>query len=409
MSYKENAMGCVLRKETTSKGMSVLCVVLAVAMFSAVVSGCGGVRERTGGKESIGRTWEKTFGPGEAHCVQQMPDNGYVVAGEAFPHQNDHSSWLMKLDAGGNQLWRRTFQLGKYGLLTWVDLTEDGGFVIAGSMEYEIYGGNLPWYSKIDSSGKIVWQKTFQVNDQGGEAQFIQQTADGGYVIAGVAPTKWEGRIWLSRTSSTGDPIWLKTIELNPGRAMAIQTEDGGYAIASRTPGAEAVLVRTDSEGEPLWRRSYAKNAVVESIQQADDNGFILGCSTATDEETVEALLIKTDHKGNAVWKRTLGGESPIFTRCVQQTNDNGYILSGSTRSSEDEWSEAVLLKTDEKGSLLWKRTFGGEGNTHADCVQQAEDGGYILVGSSSVFGPEIETWVVKTDKDGRFTSSVDE
>ena len=96
-------------------------------------------------------------------------------------------------------------------------------------------------------------------------------------------------------------------------------------------------------------------------------------------------------------WQNTIGGEGMDDLRSVQQTNDGGYILGGSSYSNisgdktenntdtiapytNDYW----IVKTDSAGNIQWQNTIGGSDDDALRFIQQTADGGYILGGSSA-------------------------
>lgn len=86
----------------------------------------------------------------------------------------------------------------------------------------------------------------------------------------------------------------------------------------------------------------------------------------------IAALSLITSSSAYAGWWRTYGGLGDEAGYCVEQTNDGGYIVTGSP------WT---LLKLDERGNTQWKKEYGFGGN----CVHQTSDGGYIVGGGIRV------------------------
>ena len=114
-------------------------------------------------------------------------------------------------------------------------------------------------------------------------------------------------------------------------------------------------------------------------------------------------------------WRKTFGGKSDDKGISVQQTSDGGYIIVGGTKSFGGRWGSVYLIKTDDKGSEEWNKTFCEGMESYGSSVQQTSDGGYIIVGSAyttykaSYVGPHglyggyvSDVYLIKTNKNGK-------
>ena len=139
------------------------------------------------------------------------------------------------------------------------------------------------------------------------------------------------------------------------------------------------------------------------SVQQTIDNGFILtGITMSFGVGNNDIYLIKTNVHGDTLWTKTYGGESDDRSYCIQQTTDSGYIITGYTSSFGAGNKDVYLIKTDSAGDTLWTKTFGGLLDDWGNSIQQTSDGGYIILGSTESFGSgNFDFYLIKTDSDG--------
>jgi hypothetical protein len=154
--------------------------------------------------------WAKTYGgldSDRALSVQQTSDGGYIVAGGTWSFgAGNEDFFLIKTDANGNRIWARTY--GGFGddLATSVQQTSDGGYIVAGwTLSFGAGGGDI-FLMKTDASGNLQWAKTFGgMNDDG--ATSVQQTSDGEYIVAGRTWSFSAGLydIFLVKTDANGD------------------------------------------------------------------------------------------------------------------------------------------------------------------------------------------------------------
>jgi PKD repeat protein len=265
--------------------------------------------------DSLGnKLWERLYGGANddgATCVQQTTDGGYIVTGYTSSYGTGSVDvWLIKTDSLGNQQWSKT--LGGYGSDgAWcVQQTEDGGYIFTGwTYSYGPgYVGNV-WFVKTDDLGNQQWNKTFGGTDVD-RGYWVQQTTDGGYVITGYTASSGAGLddMLLIKTDTSGNEEWSKTFG-GTGRDygnMVQQTIDGGYIIAGYTlsygAGSEDVwLVKTDALGNEQWDRTYGGiySDVGYSVQQTTDMGYIIAGYTLSYGAGVhDVWLIKIEGTG---------------------------------------------------------------------------------------------------------------
>jgi hypothetical protein len=223
------------------------------------------------------------------------------------------------------------------------------------------------WYDifliKTDANGNIQWAKAY-----GGtywdSAYSVQQTSDGGYIVAGSTIPFILGYsdIFLIKTDANGNIIWAKTYgETYPDEAYSVQqTSDGGYIVAGFTysfgaGGSDAFLIKTDANGNIQWAKTYGGTRTdgAYSVQQTSDGGYIVaGATWSFGAGGFDIFLIKTDANGNVQWAKTYGGTNWDSAYSVQQTSDGGYIVAGMTWSFGAGGSDAFLIKTDAYGNI---------------------------------------------------------
>ncbi|MCK4345550.1 MAG: carboxypeptidase regulatory-like domain-containing protein, partial [Bacteroidales bacterium] len=302
-----------------------------------------------------------------------------------------------------------------------VQQTNDGGYIITGSTQNFGAGGGDVYLIKTDEYGDTLWTKTFGGSNHD-HGMSVQQTNDGGYIITGYTESFGEGDYdtYLIKTDLHGDTLWTKTFgDILSDLGLCVQqTNDGGYIITGYTKnfGAgwrrDVYLIKTNEYGDTLWTKTFGGNSVDAShhVQQTYDGGYIISGSTQSfGAGLTDVYLIKTDEYGDTLWTKTFGGSHHDEGLSVQQTNDGGYIISGSTISFGEGYRDVYLIKTDKYGDTLWTKTFGGSSTGEIGHeVQQTNDGGYIITGFIESYDPaNYDVYLIKTDEYGNIYDNI--
>jgi len=352
------------------------------------------------------QTWTRTYGGSqydEGKAVKQTSDGGYIIAGTTNSFGAGFQDvYLIKTDSLGNLIWSKTYGDSSSEGGNSLDITLDGGYIIAG---YKGYLGNSLFYLiRADSLGDTLWTRTYGPATRGG-AQCVRQTEDQGFIMVGSALDA----IYFLKVDAQGDTLWSKIISVGIGASgnAVIQTSDKGYAItgsAADTHTGYVILVKTDSLGSVEWRNAYGwawVSNIGYALQQTPDGGYIIAGMAHGGMVPGDAYLIKTDAQGNSPWSKTFGGSQDEYGYSVQQTSDGGYIVAGYT-ASFGTGGDVYLIKTSSSGDSLWARTYGGPESEVGYSVQQTADGGYIIVGNTTSFGAGYDdVYLIKTDGNG--------
>jgi len=344
--------------------------------------------------------WEKTFGGSDnekAYSIEQTTDGGYIIAGSINSYgAGEFDVYLVKTDALGNIEWEKTYGGSGTEFARSVRQTTDGGYIIAGSTNSYGAGWTDFYLVKADALGNIEWEKKYG-GSYNEEAYSIEQTTDGGYIIAGETNSYGAGEsdVYLVKADALGNIEWEKTYGGSDyEEAYSIeQTTDGGYILAGGTNSygvnGDAYLVKTDALGNKEWEKTYGGNNTeyIRSVEQTTDGGYILaGDSADFSIERYDIYLVKTDASGNIEWEKIIDSGSWDDGFSVEQTTDGGYILAGDTGSC-DVNGDAYLVKTDALGNIEWEKTVGGSDYDCAYSIKQTTDGGYIIAGDTASYG----------------------
>jgi hypothetical protein len=369
--------------------------------------------------------WTRTYGGtrvDRAYWVDETADGGFIVVGETdSPAFAPRDVYLLKTDANGDTLWKRYYggDDSDYGRAVFQTFP-DSGYMVIGTTYSFGPGRDDVYMIKTDTEGDTLWTKTYGVVGVHDHANSAQQTADGGYIIAGDKIHVWSGQghdydIYLVRTDAGGDTLWTRVFGTRTTHDFGYSVQEladgnyivGGYYGPEDESDYDIFLMKVSAEGESLWTRTYGGTGqdYGYSVALSDDGGFVIAGHTSSYGtpfvDRYDLYLIGTDAEGDTLWTRTFGGPENDYGYSVQAIPGGGYIVAGETFSFGEGQSDIFLIKTDDAGNRVWSRTFGSSGLDGVRCVKPTGDSCFILAGRTRSFGNgDYDVYMLKVSDD---------
>ena len=276
--------------------------------------------------------------------------------GDFFNSNDDF--WVLKLSSNGSLEWEKSLGGGSEDRAKDIRSTPDGGFIICGytlSNNGDVIGfhssvnGNGPydaWIVKLDFKGKIEWQKSMGGTDHD-YAYAVELTANGGYVIAGnsvsgdgdLTVTNGSSDVWIITLNSSGNIIWQKKFGgKNAEVALDIAVaSDGNYImsgystsfdgdVGSNNGSFDVWVFKISPSGVLEWQKNLGGSAVEFGycIEETKDKGFIVaGFSSSNDGD------VSGNHGENDFWIVKLSKE--VCTPTINISSPTNSICSGQS------------------------------------------------------------------------------
>ncbi|WP_432412508.1 T9SS type A sorting domain-containing protein [Rasiella sp. SM2506] len=390
--------------------------------------------------------WQNTIGGSDTDfstAFEATTDGGYIIGGYSTSNtsgdktEDSHGAtdlWIVKIDETGNITWQNTIGGSGDDFLISLKQTADGGYIVGAGSDSNISGdktensrGGLDyWILKLNSTGAIMWQKTYGGNMPEFDT-YIVETTDGGYFVGGYSdsdvngdktdPTNGQRDYWALKLDSTGVIVWQNSIggSLVDRPQAAFETADGGYIIGgfSTSPASgdksenshgenDYWIVKLDATGAIEWENTIggSESDTFRDMIQTAEGGYLVGgysksnISGDKDEDSqgdFDYWIVKLDSAGNISWQNTIGGSGIDYPRDVKQLADGSYMIAGWSNSNAtgdktedsnggyDFW----LVKLNTTGDLVSQNSIGGAGDESGTYIIPTADGGFVMNCSS--------------------------
>ena len=295
-------------------------------------------------------SWEQSYdlginGHARANAVEQAPDGGYIAAGWADNSNGNTDGYIIKVDSSGDLIWHYLYgdQDERDEFFNALALTADGGLIAAGSTD-TAEGDVGAYIARLNGTGGIVWQ--YYYGAEGNEyANAVEETTDGGFIFCGSTSSE-EGygindeAVYLVKLQSTGSVLWEKTFDYSEygdevGESVR-QTTDGGYILAGwyeqgADPGS-TLLLKLNASGIGVWARGYNWSGadIFSSVCQSADGGYTAcGRTNSFGYDSYDMLVFHVDSSGDYQWMLNFGGSDYDAGYSIRPVGADGCIIGG--------------------------------------------------------------------------------
>lgn len=317
-------------------------------------------------------------------------------------------------------LWTRTYGGSSAEGGRSVEVTADGGFIIAGYTYSFGHGQSDAYLVKTDQAGELLWAQSY-----GGPAweyaNDAAQTADGGYILAGYTTSFGVGGkdFYVVKTDPGGEVQWERTFG-GPGLDIAqdvVAARDGSYLVVGYTESFGAgendiYAVRLDAQGELVWENTYGTTGpeMGKAAVETEDGNFLLVGSSCFQAPNNDVYLVMISLEGNQLWTNTYGNSDRIeaFDRGqdVYPTSDGGFIVVGLSNASDftsPDYMDFYITKVDRNGNQVWSSNLGRSNSyDYGNGIVEAPDGTYIAAGTAQSASGNNDIYLIQVDQEGQ-------
>ena len=224
--------------------------------------------------------------------------------------------------------------------------------------------------------------------------------------------------VFLFTYSGYGQDTWVKTYGgFNQDFGLSIiSTYDGNYIYSGITSsidkdfqsmnkgGEDICVVKIDSLGNIIWKKTYGgwlNDWGIGLTETKDSNIIVIGNSSSNDGDFgglnnggTDITILKINKDGDIIWKDIVGGSEDETVRCVTNTEDGGFVITGCSMSddgdfkglrigNQDEKRDIFVVKYNSQGKIEWKNILGGTNYDEGFSILTTKDKGFLISGVS--------------------------
>ena len=397
--------------------------------------------------------WAKNFGGIDDDYYNSVItlSDGIVAVGYSYPSSFNSSDWagivgkggqdaiIVKYDFNGNIVWKKNFGGSDFDKYNSVTKVSDGIVAVGYSYHSSFNSGDWAGIAgkgnddaiivKYDFAGNVVWKNNF--GGSGYDVYNSVTTVSDGIVAVGYSGGFGSGDLSgltgkglndaiIVKYDNNGDVVWKQnfggsdrdhygSVTTVSDGIVAVGCSEGGFGNGDLSGltgkgGQDAIIVKYDNSGTVVWKNNFGGIIIdyYNSVSAVSDGIVAVGYSQGgfgsgdlsglTGKGLNDAIIVKYDNNGDVVWKQNFGGSDYDYYSSVTTVSDGivavGYSqggfgsgdLSGLTGKGGQ---DAIIVKYDNSGTIVWKKDFGGSSHDRYNSVTTVSDG-IVAVGYSN-------------------------
>ncbi|MFZ5433925.1 MAG: T9SS type A sorting domain-containing protein [Calditrichota bacterium] len=304
--------------------------------------------------------WTKTVGYAAAsrdvaYACCETSDGGFLAAGSATVSDISllQNPFVVKLNASGDTSWTRRYAYATTHEIIGMAKGRDEEYLLVGYAMAET-GYSDCFFMKIDSTGNLIWQRSYGFPLSREQVSRVASTNDGGWIACGYAEEPFGDRTFalLVRMNSDGDTLWTKILGQSNLTVAAdvISTVSNsflvcGYQFSFESPAYHAYAARLESETSSLYPISQTRNF---HLDQNYPNPFNAATTLSFSlSHTSPVSLSVFNLLGQAVYRAELGMLNAGLHRQVFDASElpSGVYLARVQAGEQSQMRKMVLLK----------------------------------------------------------------
>jgi hypothetical protein len=283
--------------------------------------------------------------------------------------------------------------------------TDDGGFVSTGLL---LDGSDRHVFLlKTNSSGDSLWVKTHP-KSVGSDGWSIKKTFDNGFIVGGyLVNIPLPQDLYILKTDSLGNKVWDNQITHQEGSfaLSVIQDNDSNYVTCGYISGNGLYICKFGQQGDTIWTKIITSQQNVQGwyIENTFDNNYII-TGTNYSGGSSNVIIIKMDYNGGVIWQKIYGTSNRDYGLCVIPTVDNNYLISGYSTNSTSFITHGLLIKVDAFGELIWIKNYPAtKWKAFWSLAELPNSEGYIMTGqiTDNSTPTDHNVYLLKTDTAG--------
>lgn len=371
-------------------------------------------------------TWEKSYGGTDDDIAlksRKTSDGGQIIVGHTKSDDGDFANnqgqmdaFILKLDVEGNVSWRKTLGGPSYEQFSDVQQTADGGYIVVGETRSNLHNNSSidGWLVRLDAAGDIVWSNVIGGSYTENFAS-VALTADGEYLVVGFA------------YSTNGDFANIPDKQQGFPFGLMLFDQDGKLKTWYPLPNwCKQVLLTDDNTAwtlglNHLFRIDLSTKVVrdidltylgtrlsLTTLEKAESGHLLLGGFEYREAQLStspkDAVLLKADPTGSVIWKKTWASnlENVITSMCLMPNGD--YLIGGHTNSTNNTvqtkygYQDCWIFVTNTSGEVKHQAFYGSYSNDLIYDVQAASDSSFLFVGRAMIGSDDVSQHKGKSD-----------